>query len=110
MPVQLIVQEIQEKQPFEKFLYTLPMLKTIPEDDTISSVAFAVFNETDDPSFATDLASTMVWYEAIDATESEVNVGIAGGTDAKKYRLRVRVQCTSGARFENDYSFRVREI
>jgi hypothetical protein len=35
---------------------------------------------------------------------------VALGDDGKTYRLRVRVQCTSGARFENDYRFRVREV
>jgi hypothetical protein len=106
----LQVTEIQEKQPWEKILYTLPFIKTIPTDDVISSVAFAVFNETDDPDFATDLSGTMIWEEDFDTDTSEVNCGVAAGTDGKTYRLRVRVVCTSAARFENDYRFLVREV
>jgi hypothetical protein len=103
-------EEIQEKQPWEKITHTLPFIKTLPVDEVISSVAFAVFNETDDPDFVTDLSATMIWLEDFDTDTSDVNCGVASGTDEKTYRLRVRVQCVSGGRYENDYQFRVREI
>jgi len=108
----LQVTTLQELQTWEKVLYTLPFIKTIhvaDPPDTISSVAFAVFDEENDPDFLTDLSATHIWLEDFDSTEQEVNCGIYGSSEGT-YRLRARVQMTSGARYENDYRFRVREI
>jgi len=110
----LQVTDLQELQPWEKVSFLLPFIKTIAVSDpadTISSVAFAVFDETTDPTFATDLSATHVWMEDFDSTgeTQDVNCGIFGSSEGT-YRLRARVQMTSGARYENDYRFRVREV
>lgn len=100
---------LEPKQPYERVGYIFNMSKVIPNTDSISSVAFIIYNDdTDVDANPTDLGATMLY--ATDFDGFDVECDAQAGTSGVNYRIRGRIQCNSGLRFEVEGRFRVTEI
>ena len=92
-------------QPWEKLPYVFDVTDAIPQTETIDSVAFAIYNEDDDDSSPTDLASTML--RASDfTTPTLIEADVQAATKNITYRIRGRITCSSGNGYEVEGRFR----
>ena len=101
---------LEEKDPEEIHPYSLDLSPVSYIGDgtqTISSVAWAVYDDANDAASYTDLASTMVVSSSYsgNVVTCLVQLGTAGTT----YILRALVTCSGGAKVLTAGRFKVRE-
>ena len=108
MPLSIIT--LEPKQPYEIVPYTFDFSRfpSIAQGDSISSVAFGIYDSTDAPSSPT-LITAMVY--ATSYTDETATCDVGSGSDTEgAYILRCRITCASGRRFEQEGIFEVKEI
>jgi hypothetical protein len=107
----LSVSTLPEKQPSEivPFSIDLANISTFGDGtETIASVAWSIYNDTDEPGSFTDLSGTMKYGESF--TGIVITCQVQGGVDGQTYILRALVTCSSGDIYEVDGRFRVKEV
>lgn len=108
MPLSII--SLEPKQPWEIVPYTFDFSRfpSIANGDSISSVAFGIYDSEDPPASPT-LITAMVYATAYDNTTVTCDVGSGSDTEGT-YIIRARATCASGRRFEQEGIFEVHEI
>ena len=104
------VSTLPEKQPAEVLPFTLnldPISTFADGTETISSVAWSIYNDTDAPGSFTDLSGTMKAGDSFSG--NDITCRVQSGTDGNTYILRALVTCTSGNIYEVEGRFRVKE-
>jgi len=105
------VSTLPEKQPAECVPFTIsldPINVFSDGTETISSVAWSIYSDSDAPGSFTDLSSTMKAGDSFSGTN--VTCRVQGGTDGTTYIARALVTCASGNIYEVEGRFRVKEI
>ena len=104
------IMTFESKQPWEIVPYTLDWthIAAVAAGDYITSVAFAVYLSTDDPSSPTPITA-MVYATAYSNTTTTCWVGSQADAEGT-YILRTRAQYASGMRLEQEGIFVCKEI
>lgn len=101
---------LEPKQPWETLTYVFNLKRSVPSTETYSSVAFAIYDDDNDPASPTDLASTMILGVAYSTANRSVSAQVTGGTSGKTYVLRYRLLCASGNGYEGEGRISVEEV
>jgi hypothetical protein len=107
------VATLEEKQPAEILSYTLdlsPINVFGDGTETISSLAWTIYDDADDPATATDLSATMIVAGKSSFTGYYITNQVKLGTAGKSYILRCLVTCSSGTVYEVEGRIKVKEI
>lgn len=99
---------LRDKQRWEIVPYQFDFKKVFPTGETISSIAFGIYLDGEDPSAPT-LIPTMVYATSFSGTVVQCDTG-SGNDGIGDYVLRARVTCVSGRRYESEGLFTVTEV
>jgi hypothetical protein len=109
----MTVTPLADKQPREILPYTLDLspINTFGDGtETIASVAWTIYDDSDDPASSTDLASTMIPSSTDSFSGATITNYVQLGTDGHSYILRALVTCSSGSVYEVEGRIKVKEI
>ena len=107
----LSVSTLPEKQPAEIVPFSMDLSNINVFGDgteTIASLVWSIYNDSDAPGAFTDLASTMKVADSFSG--NIITCRVQSGTDGQTYILRCLVTCSSGNIYEVEGRFRVREV
>jgi len=103
---------LEDKEPYEIVAYQFDLSKNTAfqgtNAETISSVAFMVYLDSEEPESATAITA-MVGDSSFSGTVIQSNIG-SGDDDEGTYILRARIVCSSGRRYEEQGRFKVVEV